>query len=76
MNRRAKAGVLDRIFSTLQEQQIIQIKVEAMSLDSTIVTVHPDGTGTLKKTARSPSANLVEAGQPRFIWLQQMLERQ
>ena len=76
MNRWAKAGVLDRVFSDLQEQQIIRIKIEAMSLDSTIVKVHPDGTGALKKTARSPSANRVEAGRPRFIWLPQMLERQ
>ena len=76
MNRWAKAGVLDRVFSALQEQQIIQIKIEAMSLDSTIVKVHPDGTGALKKTAHSPSANRGEDGQPRFIWLPQMLERQ
>ena len=49
MNRWAKAGVLDRVFTVLQEQQIIRIKIEAMSLDSTIVKVHPDGTGALKK---------------------------
>ena len=76
MNRWAKAGVLDRVFSALQEQQIIRIKIEAMSLDSTIVKVHPDGTGALKKTAHSPSENRGVAGQPRFIWLPQMLERQ
>ena len=74
MNRWAKAGVLDRVFTVLQEQQIIRIKIEAMSLDSTIVKVHPDGTGALKKTARRPSASRVEAGAPRFIWLPQMLE--
>ena len=68
MNRWAKAGVLDRVFTVLQEQQIIRIKIEAMSLDSTIVKVHPDGTGALKKTARRPSASRVEAGAPRFIW--------
>ena len=75
MNRWVKAGVLDRVFSALQEQQIIRIKIEAMSLDSTIVEVHPDGTGALKKTAHNPLANHVEAGRPRFIWLPQMLER-
>ena len=75
MNRWAKAGVLDRVFTVLQEQQIIRIKIEAMSIDSTIVKVHPDGTGALKKTARSPSANREEAGPPRFIWLPQMLAR-
>jgi transposase len=74
MNRWAKAGVLDRVFSALQEQQVIRIKIEAMSVDSTIVKVHPDGTGALKKTDRRPSVNPVEGGPPRFIWLPQMLE--
>ncbi len=75
MNRWAKAGVLDRVFRAMQEEQIIRIKVEAMTLDSTIVKVHPDGTGALKKRAPRPSANREEAGAPRFIWLPQMLER-
>src|ERR1035437_157829 len=55
MNRWSKAGVLDRIFEELQHQQLVRIKIEAVSLDSTIVKVHPDGTGALKKTARNPS---------------------
>ena len=49
MNRWARAGVLDRVFAALQDEQIIRIKIEALSLDSTIVKVHPDGTGALKK---------------------------
>jgi transposase len=73
MNRWSKSGVLDRMFERLQQEQIIQIKLEAISLDSTIVKVHPDGTGALKKTARNPSANPGEAGPPRFIWLPRML---
>jgi transposase len=76
MNRWSKSGVLDRLFQKLQESQIVRIKIEAVSLDSTMVKVHPDGTGALKKTARKPSASLAEAGQPRFIWLPRMLERQ
>ena len=75
MNRWAKAGVLDRVFTALQEQQIIRIKIEAMSIDSTIVKVHPDGTGALKKKDLKQSENLEEAGPPRFIWLPQMLEQ-
>jgi len=73
MNRWSKAGVLDRVFARLQAEQIIALKLEAVSLDSTIVKVHPDGTGALKKTARKPSANRVKAGPPRFIWLPRML---
>ena len=49
MNRWAKSGVLDSIFEKLQREQIVRIKIEAVSLDSTIVKVHPDGTGALKK---------------------------
>jgi transposase len=75
MNRWAKAGVLDRVFVALQQEQIIRIKLEVCSLDSTIVKVHPDGTGALKKTVPNPSASPEEAGPPRFIWLPQMLER-
>lgn len=76
MNRWSKNGVLDRVFAQLQKEQIVRIKIEAVSLDSTIVKVHPDGTGALKKTARKPSASLVEDGAPRFIWLPRMLEPQ
>lgn len=76
MNRWAKNGVLDRVFEQLQLQQIVRIKIEAFSLDSTTVKVHPDGQGALKKTDRSPSANRAADGLPRFIWLPQMLERQ
>ncbi len=75
MNRWSKNGVLDRVFERLQEAQIVRIKIEAVSLDSTIVKVHPDGTGALKKTAPKPSADPAVAGQPRFIWLPRMLER-
>ena len=76
MNRWAKNGVLDRIFEALQRENIIQIRVEAVSLDSTIVKVHPDGTGALKKTVRKPLANQGEDGPPKFIWLPRVLEQQ
>jgi transposase len=75
MNRWAKSGVLDRVFERLQHAQIVRIKIEAVSLDSTSVKVHPDGTGALKKTALNLSENPVEDGPPRFIWLPRMRER-
>lgn len=75
MSRWAKAGVLDRVFERLQHAQIVRIKIEAVSLDSTSVKVHPDGTGALKKTARNRSANPAADGPPRFIWSLRMLER-
>jgi transposase len=75
MNRWSKSGVLDRVFAQLQHTQIIRVKIEAVALDSTIVKVHPDGTGALKKTARKPLAGPAADGRPRFIWLPRMLER-
>ena len=49
MNRWAKNGVLDRVFERLQREQIVRLKIESVQMDSTIVKVHPDGTGALKK---------------------------
>jgi transposase len=76
MSRWARNGVLDRVFEQLQPEQIVRIRIEAFSLDSTSVKVHPDGTGTLKKTAHKPSGSHAADGTPRFIWLPRMLERQ
>ena len=76
MNRWSKLGVLDRVFEQLQQSQVVRIRIEAVSLDSTIVKVHPDGTGALKKTAHKPSANPEADGPPRFIWLPRMLVRE
>jgi transposase len=53
MNRWTKAGVLDRMFEELQRAQVVRIKIEAVSLDSTSIKVHPDGTGALKKRTTS-----------------------
>jgi hypothetical protein len=75
MNRWSKSGVMDRAFERLQQAQMVRIKIEAVSLDSTIVKVHPDGTGALKKTAHRPLENPAEDRQPRFTWLPRMLER-
>jgi len=74
MNRWSKAGVLARLFEHLQRRQIVRIKIEAASLDSTIVKVHPDGTGALKKTGLKPSGNPAAGGPQKFIWLPQMLD--
>jgi transposase len=69
MSRWAKAGVLDCLFEQLQRQRLMHVRIEAVSLDSTIVKVHPDGTGAPKKTVRRPSAAAGVAGVPSFIWL-------
>ena len=72
MNRWSKSGVLERVFEQLQREGILRVKFELASLDSTIVKVHPDGTGALKKGGSSRLASRAAAGQPSFIWLPQM----
>jgi transposase len=74
-NRWAKRGVLDRVFVALQERDLINIQVECVSLDSTAVKVHPDGTGALKKTVHNLSVNHEPGGQAKFIWLQPTLKQ-
>jgi len=68
MNRWSNSGVLRRLFEALQTEGIIQIKMEAVCLDSTTVKVHPDGTVALKKEESKASAALAEALPPKFIW--------
>jgi hypothetical protein len=40
--------VNDPVFEKLQSEQIVRIKIEAFTLDSTSIKVHPDSTGALK----------------------------
>jgi len=62
MSRWSKNGVLERIFKRLQQEQMLRLRLDALSLDSTVIKVHPDGTGALKKTVRSRSENPAEDG--------------
>ena len=73
MNRWSKNGVWDRLFARLQQEGVLAVELKVVSLDSTSVKVHPDGTGAEKKTGRKPSASPAAAGTPRFIWLPRMM---
>jgi transposase len=73
--RWSEAGVIDRVFEALQKGQILRLRVESVCVDSTIVKVHPDGTGALKKRALKPSVNREPDGPPKFIWLPRAIER-
>lgn len=75
VNRWSKSGVLDRVFSAMQQNSMINLQIDHVSLDSTSVKVHPDGTGALKKTAFNLSVNHEEAGPPRFTWWRPMPEQ-
>ena len=73
-NRWAKSGVLDRIFIALQTEQIIQIRIEHVSLDSTSIKVHPDAHGALKKAENNLSGKHEVAGTANFMWLPRMIK--
>ncbi|PTY02082.1 IS5 family transposase [Verrucomicrobia bacterium LW23] len=73
MNRWSKKGIMDRVFTVLQQRMMVRVRMEVVSLDSTIIKVHPDGTVALKKGGPDPSANAGEDGASRFIWLPRMI---
>ena len=71
-NRLVNNGVIQRIFTALQQEKIISIKVEVLALDSTSCKVHPDGHGCLKNTESSVSEIRKADGIPSFTWYPQM----
>jgi transposase len=73
MNRWSKSGVWDRVFERLQKEGLLVLELKVVSLDSTSVKVHPDGTGAEKKTGHRRLGNREEGGTPRFIWLPRMM---
>ena len=54
LHRWADSGVLAQLLDHLQHDRLSQWCVQELSLDSTIVKVHPDGCGARKKTAHKP----------------------
>jgi len=66
MRRWSGNGVWTRVLEALQTKLNISIDVTALSLDSTSIKVHPDGTGALKKTAHKPSAKVAVAETRKF----------
>ena len=71
-NRWAKNGVIQKIFSALQAEAILAVRVEVLAVDSASCKVHPHGHGALKKTGGRPSGNPGEGGTPSFMWYPQM----
>ena len=77
MNRWSKNGALDRVFAALQKEGILNVKLlEVVSLGSTSVKVHPDGTGARQKGGCKLLASPGEAGTgpPRYIRLPRMTD--
>lgn len=68
-NRWSKNGVIERLFTALQDANIIEIRTEIIHIDSTSVKVHPDGTGARKTSGEQSIGRSKGGSQPRFIWL-------
>ena len=51
VRRWCRKGVLDGIPQALHDKEIIRVSMEVVSLDSTIVKVHPDDTGALRSSS-------------------------
>ena len=54
VKRWASDGVLERVFLFLHAEQITDLTMDVLCLDSTIIKVHPNGCGAAKKTENSP----------------------
>jgi len=73
MRRWAKSGTLNKVFTRLQQEQLIHIRIDAVSLDSSYIKVHPDACGALKKTEPNALAGQEADGRVNFIWSPQIL---
>ena len=69
-----RSGVLARVFVALQQEQIIKIQIERISLDSTSIKAHPDAHGAAKKTENNVSERAAAAGTLNFMWVPLMIE--
>jgi hypothetical protein len=56
MRRWASAEVLGEMFEQLQRQQLVQIRIQTLSLDSASIEVRPEVRGA-QKTGHGPSAS-------------------
>jgi transposase len=67
-NRWCKNGAWERVFTALQERNIIDIRTEFVCIDSTSVKVHPDGCGALKTHGDQAIGRSKGGLTPKFIW--------
>ena len=62
LNRWAKAGVLERVFAALSAEQPAARGWDTLSLDSTIIKLHPDAAGARRRGGARRSAARAGAG--------------
>ena len=49
LNRWAKTGVLERVVQALQQELLVELNADTLSLDSTIIHLHMHGAGARRK---------------------------
>ena len=64
LNRWAKRGVLERVLGELQRDHVGSLTLETLSLDSTIIKLHADGSGARRKGGARRSGARAAAGRP------------
>jgi len=67
-NRWCKNGTFDEVFQALQERNIIDIRTEFVTLDSTYIKVHPDATGARKESGEQDIGRSKGGSLQKFIW--------
>ena len=72
MSRWSRAGVLDRIFTRLQTEQLIEVNMRAAAPAGAHMSDQPGGPGARAKAIRSKPVFPEEDGGQKFIWLPQM----
>ena len=71
--RWSKAGVLDRVFARLQQEQILALQIGIGLSGQPHHQRAFQWRRVFKKTAHKPSGVRAEAAPPRFLWLPRML---
>ncbi len=64
LNRWAKRGVLERVLGEFQHAHVGSLTLETLSLDSTIIKLHADGSGARRKGGARRSGARAAAGRP------------
>lgn len=67
-NRWAKSGILDKVFQTLQENNIIRLKIDRSTLNNSIINLTSNINGKFKKTVFNLSVNYQDNELPEFVW--------
>lgn len=67
-NRWSKNGTIEKIFNTMQELNIIDVRTDVLCIDSTSIKVHPDAAGARKTSGEQSIGHSKGGWQQRYIF--------